>query len=73
MNTNNIKIKEGNNGSKIIYFSNPIDEEDIISIKLNKKEKREKKIIKNLLKNIKELKEKNDFLENKINNLENEI
>lgn len=71
MNTNIFKIKEGNNGSKFIYFSNPIDEEDIISIKLNKKEKSEKEIINNLLKTIKELKEKNAFLENKINNLEN--
>jgi hypothetical protein len=68
MNSNNFKIKEGNNGAKTIYFSNPIDVEDIISIELNKKEKSEKEIIKNLLNTIIELSEKNDFLENKINN-----
>lgn len=70
MNSNNFKIKEGNNGAKTIYFSNPIDEEDIIRIELNKKEKSEKEIIKNLLNTIIELKDKNAFLENKINNLE---
>jgi hypothetical protein len=71
MNSNNFKIKEGNNGAKTIYFLNPIDKEDIISIELNKKEKTEKEIIRNLLKTIIELKEKNAFLENKINDLEN--
>lgn len=70
MNSNNFKINEGNNGAKIIYFSNPIDVEDIISIELNKKEKSVKEIIKNLLNTIIELKEKNAFLENTINNLE---
>ena len=73
MNSNKFKIKEGNTSGKIIYFSNPLDEEDIISLELNKEEKSDKEIIKDLLKIVKELKEKNEFLENKVSNLEKKI
>ena len=70
MNSNKFKIKESKNDIKVIYFCNPLDEEDIIYLELKKEEKSEKEIIKELLNTVKELKEKNEFLENKINNLE---
>ena len=70
MKSNKFQIKEGNINKIIIFFSNPLDEEDIISLELNKEEKSTKEIIKDLLDVTKELKEKNEFLENKINNLE---
>ena len=73
MNSNKFKIKEEKNDIMIIFFSNPVDDEDMISLELNKKEKSEKEIIKELLDTIKELKEKNIFLENKINNMEEKI
>ena len=70
MNSNKFKIKEDKNDIKVIYFSNPLDEEDLICLELQKEEKSEKEIIKELLNTVKELKEKNELLENKINNLE---
>ena len=70
MNSNKFKIKEDKSDIKIIYFSNPLDDEENISLELKKEEKSQKEIIKDLLSTIKELKEKNEFLENKINNIE---
>lgn len=55
-----------NNSNKIIYFSNALDEEDIIYIKLNLKEQNQNDIIKKLLQMINDLKEKNSSLEKKI-------
>ena len=70
MDSNKLKISEEKNNSKNIYFSNPFDEEDIINIELKKNEKSEKEIIKYLVNAVNDLKEKNAYLENKINNLE---
>ena len=70
MNSKKIKISEGKNNSRNIFFSNPIEEEDIIYIELNKKEKSEKETIKDLSKLVNDLTEKNFVLENKIDKLE---
>ena len=72
MNENKFQIKEEINSENIlnIFFYNPLDEEDIITIKLNKKEESDKETIKYLLEIIDELKEKNTLLENKINKIE---
>ena len=69
INSNEFKLREEQEETKIIYFPNPEDEEDMISIELNKQEKTQKEIIKDLLSNVKELKEKNIILENKLNTL----
>ena len=62
-----IKNEENeNNSNKIIYFSNALDEEDIIYIKLNLKEQNQNDINKKLLQMINDLKEKNSSLEKKI-------
>ena len=75
INTNNIKIKneQSNNNNQYIYFVNPFDEDDIISIELKQKEQNQSDINNNLLQLIKEQKEKNIFLENKIDLIENNI
>ena len=70
MNSNKFKIREDKNDINVIYFSNPLDDEDIIYLELHKEEKSQKEIIKDLLNAIKELKEKNQYLENKITNIE---
>ena len=70
MNSNKFKIREDKNDINVIYFSNPLDDEDIIYLELHKEEKSQKEIIKDLLNAIKELKEKNQYLENKIINIE---
>ena len=43
MNSNKFKIKEDKNDIKVIYFSNPLDEEDIIYLELKKEKKAKKK------------------------------
>ena len=64
MKSNKIKLKEEINIlNKYIYFINPLDEDDIISIKLLPKEKSQEDMIK-------ELYEKNILLEQKINSIE---
>ena len=70
MNKNEFKINDEKNESKTIYFSNPLIEDEIIEIELKMKEKSQKEIIKDLSNTIKDLTEKNTFLENKINSLE---
>lgn len=52
---------------------NPFDEDDIISIELKQKEQNQSDINNNLLQFIKEQKEKNIFLENKIDLIENKM
>ena len=71
MNSDKFRINDENNESKTIYFSNPLDEEDIISIELKMKEKSRKEIVKDLSNTVTELKEKNIDLENKINTMNN--
>jgi len=70
MNKNEFKINDEKNESKTIYFSNPLIEDEIIEIELKMKEKSQKEIIKDLSNTIKDLTEKNTFLENKIKSLE---
>ena len=70
MNKNEFKINDEKNESKTIYFSNPLIEDEIIEIELKMKEKSQKEIIKDLSNTIKDLTEKNTFLENKINSME---
>jgi hypothetical protein len=71
MNSDKFRINDEKNESKTIYFSNPLDEEDIISIELKMKEKSRKEIVKDLSNTVTELKEKNIDLENKINTMNN--
>ena len=73
MNSNEFKLKDEQGETKTIYFTNPEDEEDIISIELKKQEKTQKEIIKDLLNTVNELNEKNTLLENKVNTLNNII
>ena len=75
INTNKIQIKDEqhNNNNQYIYFVNPLDEDDIISIELKQKEQNQSDINNNLLQFIKEQKEKNIFLENKIDLIENKM
>ena len=70
MNSNKFKINDEKNESKTIYFSNPLDEEDIIYIELKMKEKSQKEIIRDLSDTVRGLKEKNSTLENKINTMD---
>ena len=67
MNKNKFKINDEKNESKTIYFSNPIIEDQIIELELKMREKSQKEIIKDLSNTVKDLKEKNIILENKIN------
>ena len=64
---NSFKIKEDENEKegKIIYFMNPIDEDEIISLKLKKVKKDAKEMYDDLKEKIKKLEEKNLSLENK--------
>ena len=63
INTNKIQIKDEqhNNNNQYIYFVNPFDEDDIISIELKQKKQNQSDINNNLLQFIKEQKEKNIF------------
>ena len=71
MNSDKFRINDEKNESKAIYFSNPLDEEDIISIELKMKEKNQKEIVKDLSNTLTELKAKNTDLENKITTMNN--
>ena len=73
MNSDKFRINDEKNESKTIYFSNPLDEEDIISIELKMKEKNQKEIVKDLSNTLTELKAKNTDLENKITTMNNLI
>ncbi len=60
INTNKIQIKDEqhNNNNQYIYFVNPLDEDDIISIELKQKEQNQSDINNNLLQFIKNKKKK---------------
>ena len=67
-----IKLKENQNEkeTKSIFFSNPVDEDDIITLQLKRKIKDKIEIIEQLKERIKILEQKNSVLESKINKME---